>query len=51
VTLARELLHVHILLIFVSTTPLRVEEAVQDPDWVLAMQEELNNFKKNEVWR
>jgi hypothetical protein len=23
---------------------------VQDPDWVLAMQEELNNFKRNEVW-
>jgi hypothetical protein len=21
-----------------------------DPDWVLAMQEELNNFKINEVW-
>jgi hypothetical protein len=25
--------------------PFRVEEALQDPDWVLAMQEELNNFK------
>jgi hypothetical protein len=24
--------------------------ALQDPDWVLAMQEELNNFKRNEVW-
>ena len=23
---------------------------MQDPDWVLAMQEELNNFKRNEVW-
>jgi hypothetical protein len=22
---------------------------LQDPDWVLAMQEELNNFKRNEV--
>jgi hypothetical protein len=29
--------------------PLRVEEALQDPNWVLAMQEELNNFKRNEV--
>jgi hypothetical protein len=28
----------------------RVEEALQDSDWVLAMQEELNNFKTNEVW-
>jgi hypothetical protein len=26
-----------------------VEETLQDPDWVLAMQEELNNFKRNEV--
>jgi hypothetical protein len=23
---------------------------LEDPDWVLAMQEELNNFKRNEVW-
>jgi hypothetical protein len=23
---------------------------LQDPDWVLATQEELNNFKRNEVW-
>jgi hypothetical protein len=29
--------------------PLRVEEASKDPDWVMAMQEELNNFKRNEV--
>ena len=33
-----------------SIEPFRVEEALQDPDWVLAMQEELNNFKINEVW-
>jgi hypothetical protein len=33
-----------------SIEPFRVEEASQDPDWVLAMQEELNNFKRNEVW-
>jgi hypothetical protein len=37
--------------LFVSSIePFRVEEALQDPDWVLAMQEELNNFKRNEVW-
>jgi hypothetical protein len=24
--------------------PLRVEEALEDADWVMAMQEELNNF-------
>jgi hypothetical protein len=28
-----------------SIEPFRVEEALQDSDWVLAMQEELNNFK------
>jgi hypothetical protein len=33
-----------------SIEPFRVEEALQDPDWVLAMQEEHNNFKRNEVW-
>jgi hypothetical protein len=33
-----------------SIEPFRVEEALQDPNWVLAMQEELNNFKRNEVW-
>jgi hypothetical protein len=33
-----------------SIEPFRVEEALLDPDWMLAMQEELNNFKRNEVW-
>jgi hypothetical protein len=32
-----------------SIEPSRVEEALQDLDWVLAMQEELINFKRNEV--
>jgi hypothetical protein len=32
-----------------SIEPFRVEEALQDPNWLLAMQEELNNFKRNEV--
>jgi hypothetical protein len=27
----------------------RVEDALKDSDWVLAMQEELNNFTRNEV--
>jgi hypothetical protein len=55
VALARELLLVHVLKKFVSTTlfssiePFRVEEALQDPNWVLAMQEEFSNFKRNEV--
>jgi len=29
---------------------LKVEEALDDPDWVMAMQEELNNLTRNEVW-
>ena len=29
---------------------LKVEEALDDPDWVMVMQEELNNFTRNEVW-
>jgi hypothetical protein len=27
-----------------------VEDALRDLDWVLAMQEELNNFTRNEIW-
>jgi hypothetical protein len=33
-----------------SLEPLKVEEALDDPDWVMAMEEELNNFTRNEVW-
>ena len=33
-----------------SIEPYRVEDALRDPDWVVAMQEELNNFMRNEVW-
>jgi hypothetical protein len=37
--------------LFVSSLkPLKVEEALGDPDWIIAMQEELNNFTRNEVW-
>jgi hypothetical protein len=31
-----------------SIEPYRVEDALRDSDWVLAMQEELNNFTRNE---
>jgi hypothetical protein len=27
-----------------------VKDALRDSDWVLVMQEELNNFTRNEVW-
>jgi hypothetical protein len=30
--------------------PKNVEEDLQDPDWVNAMHEELNNFARNQVW-
>jgi hypothetical protein len=33
-----------------SIEPYRVEDALRDLDWVLAMQEELKNFTRNEVW-
>jgi hypothetical protein len=33
-----------------SFEPFKIEDALRDPDWVVAMQEELNNFKHNEVW-
>jgi hypothetical protein len=32
-----------------SIEPYKVEDALRDLDWVLAMQEELNNFTRNEV--
>jgi hypothetical protein len=30
--------------------PFKVEDTLCDLDWVVAMQEELNNFKRNQVW-
>jgi hypothetical protein len=30
--------------------PFKVEEALCDLDWVVDKQEELNNFKRNQVW-
>ena len=30
--------------------PKKVFEALEDPDWLEAMHEELNNFKRNKVW-
>jgi hypothetical protein len=33
-----------------SIEPYRIEDALRDPDWVVAMQEELNNFTRNEAW-
>ena len=35
---------------FSCIEPTSIEEALEDSDWVMAMQEELNNFTRNEVW-
>jgi hypothetical protein len=32
-----------------SLEPIKVEQALEDPDWVVATQEELNNFERNQV--
>jgi hypothetical protein len=38
--------------LFVSSLePLKVEQALGDPDWVMAIQEEPNNFERNQVWK
>jgi hypothetical protein len=37
--------------LFVSSIePLKVQEALMDNDWLVAMQEELNSFEHNRVW-
>jgi hypothetical protein len=33
-----------------SIEPMKVEEALEDPDWINAMYEELHNFERNQVW-
>jgi hypothetical protein len=36
---------------FVSfVEPMCVEEALKDPDWLLAIHEELSNFTRSDVW-
>ena len=30
--------------------PKKIEEALLDPNWIIAMQEELNQFERNNVW-
>jgi hypothetical protein len=32
-----------------SIKPYKIKDALRDPDWVVVMQEELNNFTRNEV--
>jgi hypothetical protein len=36
---------------FVSfVEPTTIDEALREADWILAMQDELNNFTRNQVW-
>ncbi|XP_020168611.1 MEIOTIC F-BOX protein MOF-like [Aegilops tauschii subsp. strangulata] len=37
-------------IIYPNIEPMKVEEALEDPDWVNAMHEELHNFERNLVW-
>ena len=37
-------------MLHLSIEPKKVDEALNDEFWVLAMQEELNQFERNEVW-
>ena len=39
----------HVLFVS-SIEPKKIDEALKDVDWVNAMHEELNNFKRNQVW-
>ncbi|KAK1651156.1 hypothetical protein QYE76_068961 [Lolium multiflorum] len=38
------------LSLMINFEPLKVHEALVDPDWVIAMKEELECFTRNEVW-
>ncbi|KAL8108814.1 hypothetical protein AgCh_025054 [Apium graveolens] len=44
------LLRLHGVKFYEQTESKKVEEALQDADWVQAMQEELNEFERNKVW-
>jgi len=30
--------------------PTKIDEALRDPDWIVAMQDELGQFERNKVW-
>jgi hypothetical protein len=51
VTTRSQVAHFCVHYSFVSSIePYKIEGALRDPDWVVAMQEELNKFTRNEVW-
>jgi len=40
----------HHAFVSLEDEPKTIEEALRDADWIIAMQEELNNFSRNQVW-
>ena len=44
---SNECLHAYFLY---QVEPKKIDEALLDPDWISAMQEELNQFERNKVW-
>ena len=40
----------HHAFVSLEDEPKTIEEALRDADWIMAMQEELNNFSRNQVW-
>jgi len=40
----------HHTFVSLEDEPQTIEEALRDADWIMAMQEELNNFSRNHVW-
>ncbi|XP_073294588.1 uncharacterized protein [Primulina huaijiensis] len=47
----RQMINEYMHAAFISQDePMKIEEAFLDPSWIEAMEEELNQFKRNEVW-
>jgi len=40
----------HHAFVSLEDEPKTIEKALRDADWIIAMQEELNNFSRNQVW-
>ena len=40
----------HHAFVSLEDEPKTIQEALRDEDWIIAMQEELNNFSRNQVW-
>lgn len=47
----RQMINESLIAAFISQLePKKIEEALLDPNWIESMQDELNQFKRNEVW-